>query len=72
MKPFRTLPDFVLAELSTDIRNAFRQARQIVLLAFDRDVPGTTEQVLAESVRLGLRRLTYEVALYFGIAHPDV
>jgi hypothetical protein len=46
------------------------RVREIVLLAFDRDV--TSEEVTAEAMRLGLERPTYEDALCFGIAHPDV
>jgi len=44
--------------------------REIVLLEFDRDV-ASEEAVLAAS-RRDLARPTYEDALYFGIAHPDV
>jgi hypothetical protein len=41
-----------------------------VLLEFDQVV--TFEDVVAAARRQGLRRPTYEDALYFGIAHPDV
>ncbi len=44
--------------------------RSIVLLAFDRDV--TAADVLHEAARRGLERPTYEDALQFGAAHPDV
>lgn len=44
--------------------------REIVLLEFERDV--TAEDVLGEAARLGLEPPTYEDALYFGIAHPEV
>jgi hypothetical protein len=46
------------------------RAREIVLLEFDHDV--TVHDVLAEGARRGLQPPTYEDALYFGIAHPDV
>ncbi len=45
-------------------------ARDIVLVGFDRDV--TAAEALAEAVRLGLERPSYEDALYFGVAHPSV
>lgn len=45
-------------------------ARDLVLLEFDHDV--TSEEVLNEAARLGLRRPTYEDALHFGIEYPDV
>jgi hypothetical protein len=44
--------------------------RDIVLLAFDR--PVTFEDVVAAAGQRGLERPTYEDALYFGIAHPEV
>jgi len=44
--------------------------REIVLLAFDREV--TAAEALAEAARLGLERPSYEDALYFGVEHPDV
>jgi len=47
-----------------------RATREIALLEFEREV--TTDDVFAEAGRLGLERPTYEDALYFGIAHPDV
>jgi hypothetical protein len=43
---------------------------EMVLLDFDHDV--TFEEVAARAARLGLARPTYEDALYFAIAHPDV
>jgi hypothetical protein len=46
------------------------QAREIVLLAFDHDV--TSAEATTAAARLGLERPTYEDALYFGIAYPDV
>jgi hypothetical protein len=47
-----------------------RQVREIVLLEFDRNV--TSAEAITEAARLGLERPTYEDALYFGIAHPEV
>lgn len=44
--------------------------REIVLLAFDREV--NAAEALAEAARLGLERPSYEDALYFGVEHPDV
>jgi hypothetical protein len=44
--------------------------REVTLLAFDRDVAAA--EVIAEAARLGLERPTYEDALHFGIAHPEV
>jgi hypothetical protein len=44
--------------------------RSLVLLEFDRAV--TFEDVVADGTRLGLERPTYEDALVFGIAHPEV
>jgi hypothetical protein len=44
--------------------------REIVLLAFDHDV--TSDEATTDAARLGLERPTYEDALYFGIAYPDV
>ena len=46
------------------------QEREIVLLAFDHDV--TSDEATTAAARLGLERPTYEDALYFGIAYPDV
>ena len=46
------------------------QMRGIVLLEFDHDV--TSGDVMSEAARLGLERPTYEDALSFGIAYPDV
>ena len=51
-------------------RSCSVQPREIVLLEFDHEV--TFEEVAATAARLGLVRPTYEDALYFGIAHPDV
>jgi hypothetical protein len=45
------------------------RVRQLVLLAFARDV--TAPEVMAEADRGGLRAPTYEDALYFGIEHPE-
>ncbi|MGH3118016.1 MAG: hypothetical protein ACRDQ2_13055 [Gaiellales bacterium] len=45
------------------------QEREIVVLAFERDL--TSEEAIAEAGRLGLERPTYEDALGFGIEHPD-
>jgi hypothetical protein len=45
-------------------------AREIVLLEFDGDV--TADDVITTATGLGLERPTYEDALYFGIAHPEV
>ncbi len=45
-------------------------SRDIVLVAFDRDV--TAAEALAEAAGLGLERPSYEDALYFGAAHPAV
>ena len=44
--------------------------RGIVLLEFDHAV--TFEDVVAAARQRGLERPTYEDALYFGIAHPEV
>lgn len=44
--------------------------REIVLLKFDGDV--TSEEAIGAAARQGLARPTYEDALHFGIAHPDV
>jgi hypothetical protein len=46
------------------------RARDIVLIEFDAAV--ATGDVLVEAARLGLARPTYEDALHFGAAHPDV
>ena len=51
-------------------RAAPARVRGIVLLEFGRTV--TVEDAVAEAARLGLERPTYEDALAFGIAHPDV
>lgn len=51
-------------------RAAPARVRHIVLLEFDR--PVAFEDVVAAARRLDLERPTYEDALYFGIAHPDV
>lgn len=44
--------------------------RHLVLLEFGRDVRAA--DVMAEAARRSLQPPTYEDALYFGIAHPDV
>jgi hypothetical protein len=44
--------------------------RGIVLLEFDHAV--SVEDVIAAARARGLQRPTYEDALYFGIAHPEV
>jgi len=46
------------------------QAREIVLLEFNREV--TSEDAIAEALRLGLERPVYEDALCFGAEYPDV
>ena len=51
-------------------RAAPRRVRRIVLLELDR--PVTVEDLVVVAARLGLERPTYEDALAFGIAHPDV
>jgi hypothetical protein len=51
-------------------RAANLRLREIVLLEFDRAV--TFEEVVAAARQHGLERPTYEDALYFGIAHPEV
>ena len=51
-------------------RAAPPRVRGIVLLEFDR--AATFEDVVAAAARLGLERPTYEDALGFGIAHPEV
>lgn len=43
--------------------------REILLVAFDRDV--TAADVLAEAGRRGLDRPVYEDALYFGATYPE-
>jgi hypothetical protein len=49
---------------------AAAEARDVVLIDFDHDV--TSAEVVVEAARRGLERPTYEDALHFGIAHPDV
>ena len=49
---------------------ARRGSRDVVLLAFDREVDAAT--ALAAASGLGLEPPLYEDALHFGIAHPDV
>jgi len=44
--------------------------REVALLEFDRDVTAT--DATTDAARQGLEPPTYEDALYFGIAHPDV
>ncbi len=51
-------------------RAARLRLRDIVLLEFDRAM--AFEEVVAAARRHGLERPTYEDALYFGIAHPEV
>lgn len=51
-------------------RAAPTRVREIVLLEFGRAV--TFEDAVAAATRCGLERPTYEDALGFGIAHPDV
>ncbi|MBI4120061.1 MAG: hypothetical protein HY454_01205 [Parcubacteria group bacterium] len=46
-----------------------QMGRTIELVEFDHDP--TSEEVLAEFIRRGLERSTYEDALYFGIQHPE-
>ena len=50
-------------------RAAPARVRRLVLLEFER--PVAFEDVVAEGIRRGLGRPTYEDALYFGIAHPE-
>ena len=51
-------------------RAALPRVRGIVLLEFAHAV--TFEDVVAAARQRGLERPTYEDALYFGIAHPEV
>jgi len=51
-------------------RTGGRRVRDLVLIAFDRDVTAT--DVMAEATRRGLTPPTYEDALHFGIEHADV
>ncbi len=51
-------------------RAAPARVRGLVLLEFDHAV--TFEDVVAAARQRGLERPTYEDALYFGIAHPEV
>jgi len=44
--------------------------REVALLEFDRDVTAT--DATTDAARQGLEPPTYEDALYFGIAYPDV
>ncbi len=46
------------------------RARDVVLVEFDRDV--SSAEAVAGAARLGLGPPTYEDALYFAIAHPEV
>jgi hypothetical protein len=50
------------------VRACARGAREIVLVAFDRDV--TAAEALAAAARLGLEPPSYEDALRFGVEHP--
>ena len=52
------------------LRPQYMGAREVVLLEFDHDV--SSEEAIAEAVRLGLERPVYEDALRFGAEHPDV
>ena len=51
-------------------RSRSAAVREVVLVELDRD--GTTPEVMAEAVRLGLEPPVYEDALYFGAAYPEV
>jgi hypothetical protein len=51
-------------------RAAPARVRGIVLLQFDHAV--TVKDVVAAARQRGLERPTYEDALYFGVAHPEV
>jgi hypothetical protein len=56
---------------SFPVRDAGRTgAREIVLLVFD--VPRSAPEALAAAAGLGLARPSYEDALRFGAAHPEV
>jgi len=52
------------------VRSTSPTVREIVLLAFDREV--SSEDAIAEATRRDLARPEYEDALYFGAAYPDV
>src|SRR5438552_4160837 len=52
------------------VRPTSPTVREIVLLAFDREV--SSEDAIAEATRHDLARPEYEDALYFGAAYPDV
>jgi len=52
------------------VRSTSPTVREIVLLAFDREV--SSEDAIAEATRHDLARPEYEDALYFGAAYPDV
>jgi len=52
------------------VRSTRPTVREIVLLAFDREV--SSEDAIAEATRHDLARPEYEDALYFGAAYPDV
>jgi len=52
------------------VRSTSPTVREIVLLAFDREV--SSEDAIAEVTRHDLARPEYEDALYFGAAYPDV
>jgi hypothetical protein len=52
------------------VRAGSRKPRQIVLVAFDRQV--TAVDALAAAARFGLERPSYEDALDFGVEHPAV
>ncbi|OGM95314.1 hypothetical protein A2524_04565 [Candidatus Wolfebacteria bacterium RIFOXYD12_FULL_48_21] len=51
------------------IRTMFKGTREIVLVEFDRDT--SSEEVLAEAKRWGLKRPRCEDALFFGEQHPE-
>jgi hypothetical protein len=51
------------------VRPARRGEREIVLLAFDREM--TAADAIGEATRRGLTRPVYEDALYFGATYPE-
>ena len=51
------------------VRPAEAGVREIVLLAFDREL--NAADAIAEAIRRGLGRPIYEDALYFGATYPD-
>ncbi|MEX2223066.1 MAG: hypothetical protein WEG40_14840 [Candidatus Rokuibacteriota bacterium] len=54
----------------TGVAPAGPRVSEIVLLGFDRDV--SAAEALAEAARRRLQPPTYEDALHFGAAHPEV